>query len=72
MYTALLMICLMDQPSSNDNCIILQNDKIYKTERKCMEAAAYLLNSNFFQTVYADYEPRNLECYSWIDNKPTI
>lgn len=73
MYTAFLMMCLLDKEPSYNTCIIMNNKEIFKTELECMESAADLLNSLSFQISYANFRPHKLECFEWLEaEKPQI
>lgn len=71
MYTAFLMMCLLDKEPSYNTCIIMNNKEIFKTELECMKSAADLLNSPPFQIAYTNFRPHKLECFEWLETGKT-
>jgi hypothetical protein len=65
MFTAMIMICLIDNSISSSNCIILSNQTILESERECEDAIASLVSNEYFQTAYVGYEPKKYSCYHW-------
>lgn len=67
MYSALILLCLSNEPVGIDNCMIMQSNVVYESESDCTEAIIELLNFEMFKYSYSDYRLENLVCYEWLD-----
>lgn len=67
MYSAMVLLCLINETANADNCMIMQSNIIYESELICTEAIVELLNDEMFNYSYPDYNLKNLVCYEWLD-----
>ena len=66
-YTALILICQTGLEPNINTCVALHNQSLYETEQDCMDAVAYLLNSDFFKYTYMDYKLESYVCHPLLD-----
>ncbi len=67
MYSAMILLCLNNQPIDIDSCMIMQSNIIYESESDCTEAIVELLNYEMFNYSYPDYKLKDLVCYEWLN-----
>lgn len=69
MFTASILVCLLNTDPSPESCLILQNPILFETENECVISIAGLLNDIDFQNSFSDQmRLEGYKCVSWIDN----
>lgn len=68
LFTATLMICLIDKPQNYNNCEILKSDYKYASERSCWNAINSQMLSDYQSLKNEGYEYVSGKCTSWINN----
>jgi hypothetical protein len=68
MYTAMILVCLSDHIVDINNCLVLSNQYVHKTEVECVNSIADFLNNEMFYVMYNDYNLENFSCYEWFNN----
>lgn len=70
MYTALLMVCLLDQSPSPANCTTFYYKQLFESEFVCMDTIVSFLNSPYYTMGYSEtHKPYKIDCYKWLDEK---
>lgn len=71
MYSAMILLCLINKDVNVDNCLIMQSNIVYESEIECVESIAGLLNDEIFNYSYSYYTMKKFVCYEWLNSNET-
>ena len=72
LYTAAIMICLIDKPRTYDNCQIINAHFKYKTEEQCWLAINGQVQYQGENMLKVGYELVDGKCIKWLEEKSDI
>lgn len=67
LYTAAIMVCLMDKPRDYDNCQIINAHFKYKTEEQCWLAINGQVKYQGQNMLKVGYELVDAKCIQWLE-----
>ena len=72
LYTAAILVCLIDQPKTYATCQVINAQFKYPTEEACWTAVNIQLKYQYQNLLKVGYELEDARCISWLDKKSDI
>ena len=72
LYTAAIMVCLIDEPRNYDTCQVINAHFKYKTEQQCWLAINGQVKYQADNMLKVGYELVDARCVGWLEKKQSL
>lgn len=72
LYTAAIMVCLVDEPRNYDTCQIINAHFKYQSEQQCWDAINGQVKYQGNNMLQVGYELVDAKCISWLEKNESL